>query len=644
MVRTLSTLLLCLCLCLQAACSGQRDRSTPDQDVQTLLPELGRPSGLAERLPPRSSSVAGDTVVAAGQAFEAGLPNSRVSPGLASATFFPDYPGGSGDLHGLAFAIYSLDLSSGSQSNEIRLIWDGPAPPAADVFVGLGNRVSDRWDWYAWPGDGPVNTANMLEYKDPGTGLLLVAVVVRGEVSAELKRVRVGSPLPEGPLSFEDVSAVIPVSYSYDLSAYGVPGSQLLAIDVDADGDGTYELLDQPAQADLVYSQAGLVNPRIRYSNDEGFSTELTAEVNALAGTWDLQFVYGTSDVFPCSQPSCAMVDGRPAVAFLGYDVGVDQVKVCFRRAADAEASSWEDMVPIYESGTPVSLSRIIDAGGSPALLCAFDDETLRYFRASNAQGSGWEAPVIIDTSPQPILECELALVDGTPRSAYRADFPYTTYYRRALDSAGSQWSEIEKEFLGSADSGQLDLFELQGRPALAIRYDSDMVNIIRLYHADDASGDANWTQTPIDIYGPSENFDVRGCELFGSYAIFGEGTFGPNSFVTAHFLEPGAADPAPLLDTFGLYSGSLGKHTGVDCSTAMLSSDLCLAACESNDEELWFAFNDYDPETKELVNDSLLVDSISGTDCRCRMLSVDRVPFIFYNDGMGSIKLARMQ
>jgi dienelactone hydrolase len=73
----------------------------------------------------------------------------------------------------------------------VTLAWQGDPPAAGQLFVGAGNLVQNRWDWFAPPASGPLQLPNLGPYLSTHPYLLL-AVAVLGEQPATLNGVQLG--------------------------------------------------------------------------------------------------------------------------------------------------------------------------------------------------------------------------------------------------------------------------------------------------------------------------------------------------------------------------------------------------------------------------------------------------------------------
>jgi hypothetical protein len=165
------------CLSLLAASCGS---SAPG-------PESGPPSGL---LPPPLSLPVRETEWAGGYVpptlgEDQGYPGNRIGNPDGDAITFTSFALDPDTLANLAFSIFRTEVSG--PSVELLFEWQ-IEPPAGLFFIGLGNRDSDRWDWYELPAGGqPLTIANTAPYVDD-EGDCLLALVQQGTPDGMLTR------------------------------------------------------------------------------------------------------------------------------------------------------------------------------------------------------------------------------------------------------------------------------------------------------------------------------------------------------------------------------------------------------------------------------------------------------------------------
>ncbi|MCC7479163.1 PQQ-like beta-propeller repeat protein [bacterium] len=92
-----------------------------------------------------------------------------------------------------AFAIYELTPVDYSGPSVIRLRWDSVPADYSELWFGLANFVSGRWEWHAGTGlNQYFFYGHESEYLDELSGRMLIALVLCGQNEAVLARVAIG--------------------------------------------------------------------------------------------------------------------------------------------------------------------------------------------------------------------------------------------------------------------------------------------------------------------------------------------------------------------------------------------------------------------------------------------------------------------
>jgi hypothetical protein len=177
--------------------------------------------------------------------------------------------------------------------------------------------------------------------------------------------------------------------------------------------------------------------------------------------TWDSPQVLDT-DLQGVDAPSMAIVDGRPAVAFLGRNSAGD-FALFYQRALDADGTAWGATVPIeahqYWHVAAFWFVALAEVDNAPA-VAYFGGLHLNYSRALDADGALWELPITVrsDTgsSGWPV---SLADVGGSP-CLLSENLTLTT----STDADGTDWNQPTVLDFASGWS----LADLDGKPGIS--------------------------------------------------------------------------------------------------------------------------------------------------------------------------------
>lgn len=267
------------------------------------------------------------------------------------------------------------------------------------------------------------------------------------------------------------------------------------------DGTGTWTTVNAVTgviNAQLVSLAEVDGRPAIAFIETSGDLTYVRAS-NATGSSWGAAVTVATPD--DAYGPSLLVVDGRPAIAY--YNVTTNEV--CYVRASDSTGGTWGTPVVIEAVGAVTVLARVSLAivNGRPAV--AYRAETgaeLKYARASDASGTAWGAAVVVDSDAADTGNyASLVVVSGKPAVAYYDGTNGNLLYIRSLDENGAAWASNATTV---ASTGTVGLFctmaVVSGRPAIAYY---DMTNTQLMFvRASDATGTAWDTPAVIDTTG----------------------------------------------------------------------------------------------------------------------------------------------
>ncbi len=232
-------------------------------------------------------------------------------------------------------------------------------------------------------------------------------------------------------------------------------------------------------------------NPAISYGTGEDENLYYVRATEANGSAWGAPVLVDWQGNF--DEPSMAIVDGRPAIAYSGHGLW-------YVRAANATGSAWGSRVQIAaglsDSEFHACSLRVIN--GNPAI--SYHDEVkqdLMYVRALNTTGSAWRTPVALDSTGIVGFGTSLAVINGSPAVAYGDLTNSALKYIRAADASGdtaSAWGlPVTVDSIGTISAGPL--MEVNGHAAIS--YHDSTNGDLKFIRATDASGGALW---PVDI------------------------------------------------------------------------------------------------------------------------------------------------
>jgi outer membrane protein assembly factor BamB len=167
------------------------DGSSPALQVLDSKFGIPSPSEAISHTNPRTGSAA--MLVRQGADFEAGLAQNATVTGQ-NATFSPNWTGNTSAFDTLAYAIYRFNLAGYAGEQNLKLTWTTPPVDYAKLWIGFSRWGLNRWDWYPGPASDilDLTATGFLQYTQPGTSDLLIAVVMLGAVPDMLQELRVG--------------------------------------------------------------------------------------------------------------------------------------------------------------------------------------------------------------------------------------------------------------------------------------------------------------------------------------------------------------------------------------------------------------------------------------------------------------------
>jgi len=301
-LRLILLMLLALATC--TACAGRiaapRDKSVPPDAVpQSSAPPGGfvlpAPAELAQALhrPDRRASYTSDDLRKEAEAFEAALPNQRVTASSSGAIFQPDWPKTApSPFSGLAFAIYHLQAAGYSGDPSLNLGWVSAPGIPGNLYYGLANWDENRWDWWQGEADDKLDLGSTAPYFDSFGGDMLIVALKIGTGTCELDYLRLGSLPPMRNLVATPTAGLIPLSVEFDATgSIDVDGS-IAEYRWDPDGDGVFDQTSgSDPQFNHVYDTEGTYSAGLRLIDNDGIFSDIQVSIKAFDS---LTFSFGT--------------------------------------------------------------------------------------------------------------------------------------------------------------------------------------------------------------------------------------------------------------------------------------------------------------------------------------------------------------
>lgn len=230
-------------------------------------------------------------------------------------------------------------------------------------------------------------------------------------------------------------------------------------------------------------------NPAIAYTSSANDVTYVRAS-NSTGSAWGSPVTVVSPD--DTNGPLCLLVvNGNPALVYHNSTTG----ELCYVRASNATGSAWGSPVVIENVGalTTAAVFSMAIVNGRPAV--AYRAETgqeLKYCRASDASGTAWGSPVVVDSDAADTGNyCSLAVINGKPSISYLDGSNLNLLYIRSLDENGAAWASNATLVASTGSLGQhTSLLTVSGRPAIAF-YDTTNTQLL-FVRASDTTG-ATW-------------------------------------------------------------------------------------------------------------------------------------------------------
>jgi PKD repeat protein len=232
--------------------------------LRAKAPGLGGKAGLLGDLPApstlREAKVITSGVFRHAIQYDDTLPKQLVTPDVYALWFSPASP--DSKIAGAAYAIYAFNTAGYSTDDTLHLAWDSPGTDYADLWIGLANFASDRWDWFPGPSSGAL-PYDALKYTS--TNRVYAVVLCLGSDLWKLRSIRISADVPPVVLSVDPASCTTGSPVTFSAAVDGTVASYAW----DFDGGATPDT--SSASAPTVTSlAAGTYHPSLTVTNTYG--------------------------------------------------------------------------------------------------------------------------------------------------------------------------------------------------------------------------------------------------------------------------------------------------------------------------------------------------------------------------------------
>jgi PKD repeat protein len=255
----------------------------PGQFSQLLpAPSALQPHQLADKSPMFQP----EDLLREAEGFSLELPNNNALQSSSGVLLSPSFIAGS-PLSATAYATYAFNIDGYNKNSEVRTEWIIEPSEPGSLWIGLSHWGLDTWRWFTpEPGSTAVFPNSMLNFIDDD-GDLLVVVLLIGQSTAELDRLRVGSDPPVA--SFNVLGSNVgfaPFTATFDPSGSSDIDGEIVLYEWDPEGTGTFEIsTSSPIQFGHLYETPGNYEVMLRVTDDSRLSSTATVTI-AVGTTW----------------------------------------------------------------------------------------------------------------------------------------------------------------------------------------------------------------------------------------------------------------------------------------------------------------------------------------------------------------------
>jgi len=205
---------------------------------------------------------------------------------------------------------------------------------------------------------------------------------------------------------------------------------------------------------------------------------------------------------------SLAVIDDRPALAWQGFSGILGDVYYC--RANDVDGTSWPVRTEVCSGANDGNCLRMLGfdtgSGWIPAIAHRNDNQSyIKFDYGTDTDGSGWETQIDVTLPADSVGHMSMALVEGNLALAYMGDDSVAgdgLLYRTATysDTTGFDWSSAPLLLPAEPTDGwDCSLAVINGYPAIAYRAQGTDTEFRLTYiRAEDSSG-TTWG-TPVTV------------------------------------------------------------------------------------------------------------------------------------------------
>ncbi len=285
---------LCVLLLLLAGCTGEQklqpaatagqQLGAPRKLPAPMFPQLPAPAQLAKEFPPRQSSVFTEAdLILNGRFFELALPNQHVIALPDGGQFQPDFSASSSlDPAGLAFATYICNAPGYDRDPILTLTWtDAPEVPE-NVYIGLANFDTNRWDWLQSDSSNIINFSAIGPYFAGGSSLFITVMQI-GTDDNVLKHIHVGNRAPLAVFDVDPTMGIAPLTVNIDASGSSDPEGTDIVYQYRRSAEDLPINSNSPTFS-FDYAEPGTYNMRLRVTDEDLVISEVNTTVIVSSG------------------------------------------------------------------------------------------------------------------------------------------------------------------------------------------------------------------------------------------------------------------------------------------------------------------------------------------------------------------------